>query len=164
LTIILPNSYGESSSINYPWGISMKITAITPARQDVATIGKNSAAGSSFQEILAQELAAAKSQTSTALTAASPTAPVPAALRLDSLSLAEDTINTLEYFSTALADPSFDAQDIEPFAAALEDETAALISLKNQLPGNHSLSALLERVATVSYVEAAKLRRGDYHA
>lgn len=144
----------------------MKITTITPGQQDVSTLGKGSASatGPSFQEILANELAAAKSTATPAMAAASATAPIPAALRLDGLTLTEDTISTLEKFSTALGNPAFSAQDLEPFAAALEDETAALVSLKNQLPGNNPLSSLLERVATASYVEAAKLRRGDYHA
>ena len=96
--------------------------------------------------------------------AAAAVAPIPAALKLDGLTLAEDTISTLEKFSAALGNPAFSAQDLEPFAAALEDETAALVSLKNQLPTNNPLAALLERVATASYVEATKLRRGDYHA
>ncbi|MFH1021201.1 MAG: hypothetical protein V1782_11435 [Pseudomonadota bacterium] len=144
----------------------MKITAITPGQQDVSTIGKSSAStlGLSFQDILANELAATESPAATAIPAASAAAPIPAALRLDGLTLAEDTISTLEKFSTALGNPAFSAQDLEPFAAALEDETAALVSLKNQLPGGNPLSSLLERVATASYVEAAKLRRGDYHA
>ena len=144
----------------------MKITTITPGQQDISTIGKTSASatGPSFQEILANELAAAKSTATPAMAAASAAAPIPATLRLDGLTLAEDTISTLEKFSTALGNPAFSAQDLEPFAAALEDETAALVSLKNQLPGNNPLSSLLERVATASYVEAAKLRRGDYHA
>ena len=144
----------------------MKITAITPGQQDVSTIGKSaaSATGASFQEILAQELAAAKSTAAPALTAASAAAPIPAALRLDGLTLAEDTISTLEKFSAALGNPAFSTQDLEPFATALEDETAALVSLKNQLPASNPLSSLLERVATASYVEATKLRRGDYHA
>ena len=144
----------------------MKITAITPGQQDVASLGKNSTSttGSSFQDILAQELAGAKSQDTPAMTPASPAAPIPAPLKLDSISLTEDTINTLEKFSAALANPAFSAQDLEPFASALEDETAALVNLKNQLPGNNPLSALLERVATTSYVESVKLRRGDYHA
>lgn len=144
----------------------MKITAITPGQQDVASTGKGSApvAGASFQDILAQELAAAKSPATTAIAAASATAPIPAALRLDGISLTEDTINTLEKFSVALGNPAFSSQDLEPFADALENDTAALINLKNQLPGNHPLSALLERVATASYVESAKLRRGDFHA
>jgi len=151
------NNHGESI---------MKITAITPGQQDVSSLGKNSASttGASFQDILARELAVAKSQGAPAMAAASASAPIPAALKLDSISLTEDTINTLEKFSAALANPAFSAQDLEPYAAALEDETAALVTLKNQLPGNNPLSALLERVATASYVEAAKLRRGDYHA
>lgn len=145
----------------------MKITAITPEQQDVSSLGKNSASttGASFQDILARELAVAKSQAAApAMAATSASAPIPAALKLDSISLTEDTINTLEKFSAALGNPAFSAQDLEPYAAALEDETAALVTLKNQLPGNNPLSALLERVATASYVEAAKLRRGDYHA
>ncbi|MFA6283798.1 MAG: hypothetical protein WC633_06630 [Desulfurivibrionaceae bacterium] len=144
----------------------MKITAITPGQQDVATIGKNSAstAGVSFQDILARELAVAKSQATPATAATSAAASIPAALRLDGISLTEETINTLEQFGAALGNPAFSAQDLEPFAAALEDETAALVTLKNQLPENNPLSALLERVATASYVEATKLRRGDYHA
>ncbi|MCX5865414.1 MAG: hypothetical protein NTW42_10150 [Deltaproteobacteria bacterium] len=144
----------------------MKITAITPGQQDISTIGKGSASatGASFQEILAQELAAAKSPATTGIATVSAAAPIPAALKLDGLTLTEDTINTLEKFSAALGNPAFSAQDLEPFAAALENDTAALVNLKNQLPANNPLSSLLERVATASYVEATKLRRGDYHA
>ncbi len=144
----------------------MKITTITPGQQDVSSLGKGSASatGPSFQEILAQELAAAKIPATTGVATVSAVASIPASLRLDGLSLTENTINTLEKFGTALANPAFSAQDLEPFAAALENDTAALISLKNQLPANNPLSSLLERVATASYVETTKLRRGDYHA
>ncbi len=145
----------------------MKITTIIPGQQNASTIGTGStpAKGASFQEILAQELTAAKSaHAAPAVTAAAALAPTPAALRLEGISLAEETINTLEKFSAALDNPSFSAQDLAPFASALEDDTAALVALKNQLPENNPLAPLLERVATASYVEAAKLRRGDYHA
>ena len=145
----------------------MKITTIIPGQQNASTssTGSTPAKGASFQEILAQELTAAKSTpTAPAMAAAAVAAPSPAALKLDGISLAEETINTLEKFSAALGNPSFSAQDLAPFASALEDDTAALVALKNQLPENNSLAPLLERVATASYVEAAKLRRGDYHA
>jgi hypothetical protein len=56
----------------------------------------------------------------------------------------------------------FSARDLEPFVEALENETQSILELKKQLPGQDSLSHLLERVATVSYIEAAKYRRGDY--
>ncbi|PKP83231.1 MAG: hypothetical protein CVT80_12820 [Alphaproteobacteria bacterium HGW-Alphaproteobacteria-2] len=169
----------------------MKITTIIPGQQNASTTGTGAtpAKGASFQDILAQELTAAKSaHAAPAMAAAAVAAPTPAALRLDGISLAEETINTLEKFSAALGNPSFSAQDLAPFASALEDDTAALgnpsfsaqdlapfasaleddtaalVDLKNQLSGNNPLAALLERVATASYVEAAKLRRGDYHA
>ncbi|MFA7381941.1 MAG: hypothetical protein WC001_00675 [Desulfurivibrionaceae bacterium] len=144
----------------------MKITAITPGQQDVSTIGKSfaSTTGPSFQDVLANEMAAAKNPSATSIAAPAAIASIPAELRLDGLSLAENTISTLEKFGDALGNPSFSAQDLEPFAEALEDKTAALVSLKNQLPEGNSLSSLLERVATASYVEATKLRRGDYHA
>ncbi len=145
----------------------MKINTIVPGQQNASTSGTGStpAKGASFQEILAQELTTAKSTpTAPAMAAAAVAAPSPAALKLDGISLAEETINTLEKFSAALGNPSFSAQDLAPFASALEDDTAALVALKNQLPENNSLAPLLERVATASYVEAAKLRRGDYHA
>ena len=145
----------------------MKITTIIPGQQNASTTttGSTPAKGASFQEILAQELTAAKSTpTAPAMAATAVAAPSPAALRLDGISLAEETINTLEKFSAALGNPSFSAQDLAPFASALEDDTAALVALKNQLPENNPLAPLLERVATASYVEAAKLRRGDYHA
>lgn len=162
----MPNSYGVGRAIINHGESIMKITAITPGQQDVASIGKGgtSVTGASFQDILAQELAAAQSPAAKTIAAASATAPIPAALRLDGISLTEETINTLEKFSAALGNPAFSAQDLEPFADALENDTAALVHFKNQLPGNHPLSALLERVATASYVESAKLRRGDYHA
>lgn len=145
----------------------MKITTIIPGQQNASTTGTGStpAKGASFQEILAQELTAAKSApTAPAMAAAAVAAPSPATLRLDGISRAEETINTLEKFSAALGNPSFSAQDLAPFASALEDDTAALVEIKNQLPENNPLAPLLERVATASYVEAAKLRRGDYHA
>lgn len=144
----------------------MKITAITPDLQDVAANGKKSApaSGTSFQDILARELTAAKDQAAVVGAAAAATPSTPAALRLEGLALTEETVSILENFSAALGNPSFSAQDLSPFATALEDESAALLNLKKQLPSENPLAALLERVATASYVEAAKLRRGDYHA
>ena len=58
------NNHGESI---------MKITAITPEQQDVSSLGKNSASttGASFQDILARELAVAKSQATPATAATS---------------------------------------------------------------------------------------------
>ncbi|MBC8318766.1 MAG: hypothetical protein H8E41_12745 [Desulfobulbaceae bacterium] len=83
-------------------------------------------------------------------------------LRLESLQLSEKTMSTLESFGSALKNLDFAGEDLEPYVAALEDETRSLQELKKQLPVQDPLTKLLDRVATVSYIEAAKYRRGDY--
>ncbi len=116
-----------------------------------------------FQQILAREIAtsAAANQAAAAapVTAASQ---IPASLRLQGLELSETTINTLDSFSAALGNTALKSDDLEPYAAALEENVAALLSIKNQMPGDDPLAKLLDRVATVSYLETAKFRRGDY--
>jgi hypothetical protein len=89
---------------------------------------------------------------------------IPPALRIEGLSLTETSLNTLDSFSKALGDTKFSNEDIEPFVAALEEETNSLIAVKNQLPPDDPLYKLLDRVATVTYLETAKFRRGDYDA
>lgn len=89
---------------------------------------------------------------------------VSANLRLEGLTLTEKTIDTLESFGAALADSRLTAEDIEPFVSSLEEETAALAELKEELPQDDPLAKLLDRVATITYLETAKYRRGDYSA
>lgn len=145
----------------------MKITNITTGGQAIPgnTANTEKTGGPSFQSLLEKELqATGRIRPADAAGPASATAASPTSLRLDSLLLTENTITTLEHFSSALANPSFRGNDLEPFASALEEESAALVDLKNRLPDGDPLTALLERVATVSYLEAAKFRRGDYNA
>jgi hypothetical protein len=145
----------------------MKITSIATGQQAAArSVGNTETTGSaSFRSFLEKELRAADAGRPAEETGpASSVAAAPAGLRLDSLSLSENTITTLEHFGAALANSSFRGNDLEPFASALEEESAALVDLKNHLPEGDPLAALLERVATVSYLEAAKFRRGDYNA
>lgn len=89
---------------------------------------------------------------------------IPASQRLAGLSLTEKTIETLESFSAALADHRFTTTDLEPFIAALEEETTALLSLKTELPDNDPLTTILDRAAAITYLETVKYRRGDYDA
>ncbi len=118
-----------------------------------------------FQRLLEARLAA----TGTAgRVATSPVAPageatgVPAELRIQGLELSEGALDLLDRFQAALADDRFQARDLEPFAAALEDRTAALLAVRDRLPAGHPLGAVVDQVAAVAYVEAAKFRRGDY--
>ncbi len=89
---------------------------------------------------------------------------VPPALRIEGLALTEASINTLEAFSLALGNNSLDYSSLAPFVDTLEEETSALIAVRHQLPDDDPLSAILDQVATQTYLETAKFRRGDYAA
>lgn len=121
------------------------------------------AAGLDFQGLLAGELqktAAGQSAQAAGEVASSPS--VEPAVRLEGLAATEETIGNLEAFAGALGDGRVNAKALEPFASALEEDTVALLNVKNQLPATDPLSQVLERVATVAYLESAKYRRGDY--
>ena len=102
--------------------------------------------------------AAATGQTAPAKEASS----IPARLRIEGLSLSENTINMLESFARALENLDLDEDDLRPLVEALETDTTTLIDIREQLPEDDPLARLIDRVAAVSYIEAEKFRRGDY--
>ncbi|MEJ2033933.1 MAG: hypothetical protein P8Y63_13060 [Deltaproteobacteria bacterium] len=121
------------------------------------------AAGADFQRLLTDELQkAVAGQPVHAAGEVTPDQPVSPAMRLEGLAATEETIGTLDSFAGALGDGRFSAEALEPFVSALEEKTVALLAVKNQLPTADPLAQVLERVATVAYVESAKYRRGDY--
>ncbi|MDA8163759.1 MAG: hypothetical protein M0017_01815 [Desulfobacteraceae bacterium] len=134
---------------------------ITATKQGVGT----AAAGIDFQRLLAGELQKALAgqpvQEAAGVVAAPQAAP---AVRLEGLAATEETIGTLDAFAGALEDRRFSAEALEPFVSALEENTVSLLAVKNQLPAADPLASVLERVATVAYLESAKYRRGDYSA
>ena len=119
--------------------------------------------GADFKDLLESELLSVSSSaaagSATQISSASQDTP---GLRIESLSVAEATINSLESFGSALNNLRLPAEDLEPLVEALEEETGSILDLKEKLPAEDPLAILLDRVATVSYVEAAKYRRGDY--
>lgn len=123
----------------------------------------NTSVSDSFQKLLESKIEASVKAQGT-----KPTTPVDfkmqpdAALRLEGLSLTEKTLATLDSYGLALESRTVKPEDLEPFVAALEEETAAIIDLKQELPSEDPLAKLLDRVATVSYLESVKYRRGDY--
>lgn len=133
--------------------------------QSVKSAGKSAGKNTTvdFQQLLAREIGASRS-TQPAATAAAPGEAyrVPAALRLQSLELTDTTINTLDALSIALGNTALKTEELEPYVAALEEDVAALLAAKQQMPADDPLAKLLDRVATVSYLETAKYRRGDY--
>lgn len=145
----------------------MKVNDILPGQQTTTAVARKpaTATGLSFQNLLAQEMQAVpQPQPVAPTTAVSAVAASPAALRSEGLQLTEQTIATLDQFSDALRNPAFSAEDLEPFASALEEDSAALVELKGQLPTDDPLTKILEQAAALSWMEAAKFRRGDYHA
>lgn len=125
----------------------------------------SSAEGTDFQRLLDDRLRSVgetkKVAQSTSIHSESA---VPASLRIESLALTESTIDTLAAYSTALGKKELSVSDLEPLVSALEEETVGLLDMKNKLPGEDTLSQLLDRVSTTAYLEVAKYRRGDYRA
>ncbi|MEN8258847.1 MAG: hypothetical protein ABFS09_13380 [Thermodesulfobacteriota bacterium] len=83
-------------------------------------------------------------------------------LRLQGVQMAEATITSLDSFAKALDDATLNANDLEPFIVALEEENQGLLDIKEQLPDDDPLGKLIEQVAAACYLETAKYRRGDY--
>lgn len=123
----------------------------------------NTSASDSFQKLLQSKIeASVKTQGTNAAAPVDFKMQPDAALRLKGLSLTETTLATLDSYGLALESRSVKSEDLEPFVSALEEETAAIIDLKQELPSEDPLAKLLDRVATVSYLESVKYRRGDY--
>ena len=121
--------------------------------------------GVSFQELLESHLhGTSNSSDLQSPQAATGVSPVPTSLRLESLSLTEITLQTLEHFENTLKNKALPADKLEPIISSLEENTAALVAFKNQIDEQDPLANLLNRVATTTYVETVKYRRGDYDA
>ncbi len=88
---------------------------------------------------------------------------IPSQLRLAGVSLSENAINLLESYSKALDNLDLKADDLAPLIEAIEGDTTALLDIKEQIPETDPLAQLIDRVTTITYLEAEKFRRGDYH-
>jgi hypothetical protein len=143
----------------------MKITNLL-GKQNIGKAEQKSSkplSGTDFKNLLDSQLQSITSfPAAGAATQISAASSVPTALRIESLSVAEATINSLESFGTALNNLRLPADDLAPLVEALEEETGSILDLKEKLPAGDPLAKLLDRVASLSYVEAAKFRRGDY--
>ena len=135
--------------------------------QKNTTGGKAAAStgGVDFQKLLEEQLQGMSPSTPVRETAAvTPMAAVSPALRVEGLSLSESAIEDMESFGAALENKTLSATDLAPYVDAMEEKVAGMLSLREQLPPGDQLGVLLDRVATVTYLEAAKYRRGDYAA
>ncbi|MDH3359319.1 MAG: hypothetical protein OEL55_00470 [Desulfobulbaceae bacterium] len=136
-------------------------------------INKNNSAGKSeassggvdFQKLLEEQLKGATSGSPVQESAPMlPLADVPSALRVEGVSLSESAIEDLELFGSALENKEFSATDLAPYVDSMEEKLSGMLSLREQLPPGDQLGILIDRVATATYLETAKYRRGDYSA
>jgi hypothetical protein len=118
-----------------------------------------------FQDLLRAQLEKVASPTPVEATQeAGQIGSTPAGVRVEGLTLTEASLNTLEAFSAALANPAIKGEELQPFIGNLQEETAALLTVRNQLHDQDPLATLLDRVAALAYLETAKYQRGDYAA
>lgn len=118
----------------------------------------------SFFDLLTDQLQPSEgAQAVTSTEALTADVQIPAELRLAGLSMSESAIDLLESFQEALGNLRLSAKDLLPLIEALEGDTTTLLDIKEQLPKHDPLSQLIDRVATISAIEAEKFRRGDYN-
>lgn len=144
----------------------MIINPLTGQRvSDQKSISKTkSSQSTSFFDLLADQLQPPEeTQTINKTEATTTESQIPTELRLAGLSMSENTIDLLESFSQALGDLHLTANDLLPLVEALEGDTTTLLDIKDQLPKHDPLAQLIDRVATISAIEAEKFRRGDYN-
>ncbi len=120
--------------------------------------------GTSFFDLLTDQLQpSAETEAITSTEALTTENLVPTELRLSGLSVSESAIDLLDSFSQALGNLHLSTSDLLPLIEALEGDTTTLLDIKDQLPKHDPLSQLIDRVATISAIEAEKFRRGDYN-
>lgn len=143
----------------------MKINDLKNNRLSESRAAKKTAASgaTSFFELLSGQIAPGQEAAPTASSGEiAETSDIPSQLRFQGISLSEETINLLETYSKALANLHLNIEDLGPIIEAMEDDTTALLDIKEQLDDSDPLAKLIDHVTTISYIEAEKYRRGDY--
>ncbi|MEW6263151.1 MAG: hypothetical protein AB1641_08735 [Thermodesulfobacteriota bacterium] len=72
------------------------------------------------------------------------------------------TLDALDTFAQALADPGLSLDEISPLAQNLAGEAKNLENLVQELTEDDRLKPLVMQTAVLAAVEAAKFKRGDY--
>lgn len=141
----------------------MKIYGLDPNINKQQGINANKPSGVDFQELLRNQLQQTTlAESTSAIQGAGTTTDSSPQLRVHGLALTEASLNTLEEYSAALANPTLSGEALEPFIGTLEEETSAMLAVRDQLGEEDPLAGLLDRVAALTYLETAKYQRGDY--
>lgn len=74
----------------------------------------------------------------------------------------EKTLDLLEQYQRAMADPKVSLKEIDPLAQSLSQEIKGLTQWTPQLSPSDPLQKIIAEVGIVSSVEVEKFNRGDY--
>ena len=82
--------------------------------------------------------------------------------KMEPLDNVDNTLNLLDNFAAALADPTKSLKQVSEIVDDLDEAAQKLKSMNQSLPEQHQGRELVERTAILAAVESAKFRRGDY--
>ncbi len=85
-----------------------------------------------------------------------------AQIRLQGIQSTEKTLDVLEQYQNAMADPNLSLKDIYPLIQTLSQELQGLNVLSEKLPPSDPLQSILTNTGIVSAVEIEKFHRGEY--
>ena len=91
-----------------------------------------------------------------------PGLPETSTLRSQGALATEKTLDLLEQYQTAMADPKISLKEISPLAQSLSQEIKGLTQWAPQLSPSDPLQKIIAEVGIVSSVEVEKFNRGDY--
>ena len=84
------------------------------------------------------------------------------ALRSQGASAAEKTLDLLDQYQKAIADPKVSLKEISPLVQSLSEEIKGLTQWTEKLPSSDPLQKITAEVGILSSVEVEKFNRGDY--
>ena len=83
-------------------------------------------------------------------------------LRSRGASATEKTLDLLDQYQKAMADPKVSLKEISPLVQSLSDETKSLTQWADKLSSSDPLQKIIVEVGILSSVEVEKFNRGDY--
>jgi hypothetical protein len=86
----------------------------------------------------------------------------PAQIRLQGIQSTEKTLDILEQYQKAMANPNLSLKNIYPLIQSLSQELQGLNVLSAKLPPSDPLQSILTHTGIVSAVEIEKFHRGEY--
>lgn len=91
-----------------------------------------------------------------------PQAAEPSALRSQGIGATEKTLELLEQYQRALADPKISLKEVNPLVQSLSREMKDLAGWAEKLSSSDPLQKILTDLGILASVEVEKFNRGDY--